>query len=199
MMLKAINKLKRYVKRKKLSFKRDSAMWQFKSKLPCDLLDNYGFIYIGHGATRMSFGNDDYVIKIGKRSENENEFEWYKKIQKHSTLKYSVVPMFHHIGVNKTLSIIIAARAQHLKPTKDLLYFADKRRDKQRLLFHPFYPDNYTTNVLKFGSGLVMVDLNLGIYNNIKNKDIEKWKKAIHFSRHKRTYDALYKKLKFDL
>ena len=157
------------------------------------LLKEFGFGYLGRGATRIAFGNLHYVIKIGDPNNNVKELEASMVLDKHPILKYTKVPVFKHIELSDHLSINITARCREPKWSNTS---RDNKADKIRNIMSSFYSDVGYANVGMFGKSLVMLDLNYPYVAEPDHYYVSEYKSLINFDAHKKTYDAKVNRLK---
>lgn len=166
--------------------------YQIPRRIDQSILKEFGFGYIGKGASRIAFGNNHYVIKIGNPDDNAKEISACITLDRHPELKYTKVPIFKYIELSNSLSINITARCR--KPRWPISFNHKLRQIHET--FRLFYADSNERNIGMFGDSLVMLDLNYPYAVDPDKQYVDKWKSLINFEAHKQAYDARVNKLK---
>lgn len=152
------------------------------NKMDSESFKNYlidkGFIKLGEGVSRESFGDPNGKICIKLElwgdDKNQEEYDNYKKFQKHPILKYLTVPIYGcFYNSNDGYSILISAHAKPVeisnkncdnypaknRKSKQGFVVKDKKMHKMANVFYSCFQDAHDENIMKFGNSLVLIDL----------------------------------------
>jgi len=156
-------------------------------KIDENILNDFGFKFLGRGGFRIGFRRNNIVVKIGKTYPCNEEMYFYRKIQKHPILRYTFIPIFSNTKIDDKYSMMISAFGESRSCNKSY-EFKNRELQNQRNIFCEIYKDAYPNNLKIFGSYLVMIDCNIGLFN-FKEKSVKNWKNSINFKKHVKEYE----------